>query len=816
MKITSRPRFADHSVYIGLSLVFILTMVTFSMKSYQPVVIKHVFFFVGVVLTGIAVLVNSAQRQGLPDFSVWYLPFFLYFGLQILSGFYSDFPMLSQEPMFAALALFIYFLIILSADITSRHLQWFLSLIWFVSLVTGVYGFVQFFGLDPVMWKGFEGRVFSTFGHPNFYACYLLFSIPIILLSLFTMTSLRLKVLGGIILLLCWSNLMLTRSRSAWIALVFAFIPFLFLKRMYHYLNKGMTQYIVLGLIIVIAAFSIITHPEIGERVLSIFDAEDHSIKSRLIIYQTLLPGILSDPVLGKGIGTFSAIFPMYHTPELYEIPPFTVATMLHHAHSEYLEIVLDTGFLGLLLFITCLVLSVVFFKKLYRQETDADLAVSMGVFIGLLAMLIQDTAGVGFRFLTTQALFWGGLGLIISRARVVSPTGLILCKTPVQKVAVSVLFAVLLATMALTGVPYIIKSYQAEILLLDAQKYNKSGKFVEAIKAITGSIDKKPHSIDALTTLGFSYIQTNRYTEAEKVFNKVLDINPHYPLTHYYLALVKFLQHDLAKAREYLDEAQKWRPRSWEIEELYGKICHDLGQFDAARQHYLRAIDISSTETTQSYFNLGEMAYRTQDYETMFYYFSKSLNTDPTQVEILQKVKKVNTLIRKQVPEFLEAEVEKDPSPLAKNDFKINYMLTSLDMFDTITPSLTSGVVIKQTFEVTTPSIQRVSVRVATHQKKISYTFQFRLFELVNNQPKLVHESTRFFQNLSDSELITFSFDEISATLNKVFRAEFSAADTGSGPDVHLWMMLRDHYYIGEVFIDDLGIGSDLNLIVR
>jgi O-antigen ligase len=61
---------------------------------------------------------------------------------------------------------------------------------------------------------------------------------------------------------------------------------------------------------------------------------------SRLLIYRDSINMFLAHPLLGSGLGTFSAVFPHYRV--------FYDGFITNHAHNDYLEQLLDTGLVGL------------------------------------------------------------------------------------------------------------------------------------------------------------------------------------------------------------------------------------------------------------------------------------------------------------------------------------------------------------------------------------------------------------------------------------------------------------------------------------
>ncbi len=123
-----------------------------------------------------------------------------------------------QFGLYSILHYIIFLLIIIFHVKNFKEIKSFISIILFSSFLVSFYGLIQFSSLDIFKWSE-TGRIFSTLGQPNFFGHYLVVVIPITIWSMFFLCKNNIiKVLIFILLLMQIASLVLTYSRSAWIA----------------------------------------------------------------------------------------------------------------------------------------------------------------------------------------------------------------------------------------------------------------------------------------------------------------------------------------------------------------------------------------------------------------------------------------------------------------------------------------------------------------------------------------------------------------------------------------------------------------------
>lgn len=300
----------------------------------------------------------------------------------------------------------------------------------------GIVGIYQFFGdiaglpasltgLDPGYTKivfSFP-RIHSFSKEPLYYANYLFIPLGVALALFFTKqknstaknTPLWERISGPLLLpllVLLFINFFLTLSRGAFIA----FIPFALIFALFYARTIFTLRNITLGALIIVISLAGVYNilkaasPQALERFISHATLQDVLVQKtgesgfgRLHTFTQAIEAWQSSPALGVGLGNFG--------PYIAQYPTETPGSGWQIVNNEYLELLAETGTigLGLWLFFVCLI----FYRSFvaYRQSKNDYLqAVLVGLTAALVAILVQ------YNFFSTLYIIhiWVLLGLII------------------------------------------------------------------------------------------------------------------------------------------------------------------------------------------------------------------------------------------------------------------------------------------------------------------------------------------------------------------------------------------------------------------
>src|SRR3989304_4865997 len=230
-------------------------------------------------------------------------------------------------------------------------------------IITGIsiafLGLLQYLsGSGKIFWLYDIKRTnfFGTFSNQDHFACYMAMIIPLVMGLLITeylqyarinpKLEIRYPKLNvnhriffyvfAIVIML--ASLFLARSIGG----AFAMMTSLFLligimlcrKRL-----RKMSWFVVPILIITFGMLVWIGIHPVVEKLSTAVDIENRSLQARIEFWKDTISAIKHFPVFGSGIGVFPFIYTQYST--------LTYFAFVNHAHNDYLELMLETGFIG-------------------------------------------------------------------------------------------------------------------------------------------------------------------------------------------------------------------------------------------------------------------------------------------------------------------------------------------------------------------------------------------------------------------------------------------------------------------------------------
>lgn len=276
-------------------------------------------------------------------------------------------------------------------------------------------------------------RMNATFGEPILLANFLLSAIPLSLVIFLDLNEERIfnKFISGVFLVIFFICFSLAFSFSSWIALAAGLTCLLFLNHRYLY-PKKILKMISLLLIIgaILTMFTLTLMPSFGRALRVSFDKLGHykaysqmSIKSlkrhpsacsqqeRIWLWKAAANMFKAHPLLGVGVGNFGFHYNEYR-PKDAEYKGY-----LTLANNQYLEILAETGIIGMACFLYFIFRFIRLFINGLKNNSDyvlkAILAAFSAIFIGW---------AIQYSFLSTLYIIyiWVMLGLSIATVRLI------------------------------------------------------------------------------------------------------------------------------------------------------------------------------------------------------------------------------------------------------------------------------------------------------------------------------------------------------------------------------------------------------------
>ena len=355
----------EYGFYIIIFLIPFSAWRGFS-ESYQFLTISKL---VGIWIV-LILMIKLAIKKKIDSFlksNVWYLLFSLLL-VSVISAFYSKYFLISIDNLRKLVTAYI-FLCLALIFIKEHQFRKTIPMILITSLsfsaLIAVVG--KLFNIQSLIInvdvKAIQQRAIGTANDPNFFAAMILVSLPLIAHFFFYSRSVRLKVsLAGLFLLNCYA-IVITYSRAA--ALVFIFTIMLILLEHIKKLRINYLGFILLLIsIIIFVGIKRLPTTDFWQRMQTLNTPQtDSAIQRRASYIYVAWEAFKKNPILGSGPGSF----PLIYQNSLYATALGTEESgYARAAHNAYLEVLVGTGLLGLVLFGTILIYA---FRGLYIAQ---------------------------------------------------------------------------------------------------------------------------------------------------------------------------------------------------------------------------------------------------------------------------------------------------------------------------------------------------------------------------------------------------------------------------------------------------------------
>lgn len=235
--------------------------------------------------------------------------------------------------------------------------------------------------LDVSRFSDIPTRIVGSFGNPNVFAEYLLLLIPFAVAFAFARGDIRRSVGYGLSLIVMIVCLVFTFSRGAWLGFLLGAVLFSLVSS-----KKSVIGLLGVGLALPLLSWGI---PDaIMTRFLSIGDLAESSNSYRISAWKGVIQMLKETGFCGIGVGSeaFDSIYPRY---------AYAGIENLEHSHSLYLQLLVELGIPGLLVFAMIIFLFIQngfeYLLKIKSAEGKRLVGAAMASLASLLVMAFTD-----------------------------------------------------------------------------------------------------------------------------------------------------------------------------------------------------------------------------------------------------------------------------------------------------------------------------------------------------------------------------------------------------------------------------------------
>lgn len=272
-----------------------------------------------------------------------------------------------------------------------------------------MFAVLQGFTLPPNLLYGVvktHSSGFGSYANRNHYAGLMEMLLPFgLVTSSFVSVPRSLRVLTIFGTLVMVTSIFVSGSRGGMLSVVVALIVFA-----YHFWRHERTstavRTVVVAAILSSVFIAFFAYDRVASR--SVMEATD-SMRIQIARDSTHL--VAQHPLLGSGLGTFTTVYP--------QVRSFPTELFVNAAHNDYVQLVVETGLLGVLF--TAAFLYLVFrngFQQLRRAQRNWFSAVSLAAMVGSIALLVHSLFDFNLEIPANAATFAFLVGLASARLR--------------------------------------------------------------------------------------------------------------------------------------------------------------------------------------------------------------------------------------------------------------------------------------------------------------------------------------------------------------------------------------------------------------
>lgn len=449
-------------------------------------------------------------------------------------------------------------------------------------------GCLQAYGIDMLgktWWKGGRKvlfgpgtRVLGTIGLETPLGGYMATCAVLALGAMLCAGRLVLRICLGAAAFLMIACMVLSGTRTAW----FAFLVGLVVLAMHLDLTAlkealraraGKTALVIAGAVVICAAAWFA--PTVWRRTSEL----PRHLSTRTTIWHAALGMFYDSPVLGKGPGTFKVHFAEFRPPDYAR---HRVGAITVRAHSEYFEVLAETGMLGTALFAIFIGLFALgSVRALNGPSAGNRRALLLAAFAAAITMLVQASASVSTRYPTCRMTLWVMMGLTVALWRDDGPTVEPLQRpaTRVWRAAVVIAAALAAAVIWPTQVHW---PYMAREHLSQAKTSQKLGNWRDSAKSARRALELDPASVPSRYVLANSLFYAGRYRTALDAFDQLRKYSPNYADIHLRMAVLNARLDRMDKARDALRLADR-----------YGMLTKEFARGEALTDGQLESLSL-------------------------------------------------------------------------------------------------------------------------------------------------------------------------------------------------------------------------------
>lgn len=404
-----------------------------------------------------------------------------------------------------------------------------------ISCFIAIYALLEYFGVVSFYPCGLsKRRIYSFFGYQNILAQYLSIMILWSLGILVNNSSLKIRIITVICIVLTTLALFFTFCRGAMVSTIiggiFFFACYFVIKEKSFPVSRSDSTYTtkkklifflcILSFVIALPVAALwgkipIHHKKTSRRVSTMINRNDNL---RFTLWKDSVKMLIQEPVRGVGLGNYYIEYPRYKSGKW--------KWMTIYAHNELLHMVTETGIIGLCGIVLFFFIIVKRSLQNFRQKfTTEETLLFLAPAAGCIATLSQSMVSYNLHSSASSVFFFIGLGII--------------CSGECEETKIEIPFFNTISKKTLVIVPVVFVSlwgmYEEYKKILGHYYYNNALNSLaqedsqECIAYSLKSIEFQPYNAKYHRLISIAYEDSGQQELAEQHYRKVLTLTPNH-----------------------------------------------------------------------------------------------------------------------------------------------------------------------------------------------------------------------------------------------------------------------------------------------
>ncbi|RPI26554.1 MAG: hypothetical protein EHM61_11440 [Acidobacteria bacterium] len=497
----------------------------------------------------------------------------------------------------------------------------------------------------------------STFGNKNLAAEYLTFVFPLAVISILKSTSQRLLVLNSLGVAFLVNYVWLNRAKAAWMGLalevcVLAAVLLIDRLRSGRMPFEAFWKKTAVALSVVIFIFVLIqltatpregqetAYETVSRTLRSVFEdpnarvaadqspdllapEQQDSLSVRTAVWRNAFEMVKDRPVFGFGFGNFKVFYPQYSHAAVWD-SKMSSSEHWERPHNEYLQILVETGVIGLMLFggvvFVFLRISWSALRPGFRSETAQ---LSIACIAGLIGTAVNMSFSFPLRTAVAPLMIAVFLGVVARHHASGKPPATELTLPLRARALALIIFAVLLLTGRFGLHSLVADAHMARVVRAQAQR-----QWPLVISEGQKTLEYFPDWQEPHQTMCRAYLEMNDPAAAIREAEQVLRVRPYYVNALYNRGTAHLLLGENETALTYLKQAITLIPAYSQAHHALVRMYLQQKKFREAEQEARLAVKYEP-ENPQHHYGLALAAVGLRRYQAGIDSLDEALRLD-------------------------------------------------------------------------------------------------------------------------------------------------------------------------------------------